>query len=774
MTSNDWQERVLTDEELQAVLGKLGALEGMQVLQRQLALRSAQHEDAPQLRNEVSNHLELGLTGFIPTVEQVSESEPTEGPITEAEEQPQASSVSDIAGNLNALFASRQHVEFEPAPALEISAVEHNLSYAPITLESDTKSFFIPTFANPLPDTQSVEVVTPIAQHMGESQPASVEDRVAAIEPVVETADQPSVEPVVEVAEVPVDEAVVEFPAVPAVEPFAVTEGEAGVAAPADLASAEEAVTAYEEADTTSTAQPNLVDDVILAVGGEADTAEQPVAIESAPNITPVPDVLPITGLVPVEERALPAASISVPTTDGKSGFGALLATWNGTGNLLFLIAAGFTAASLKFNLVTVLAGAFGALATAGFGFGTAALSARRGRQPQATISRAAFGVRGAVIPLIFVMLAKYAATAFATIATVFALAWFYPSLPKTISIGGLAIDSFYLLLVLVLLVAAIVTILGSAARFVVTLVVALGTAIWALGILGTTAALSPASFNLGGGIDAGKALAFASALVILLSVVWGTTAADETPNLRNEIVAPKLLAAGLASHAIVGSVAVLSGYAYYNLDLVALKGEAMGVLFTVAAVLALSHQIRRSADSFSGFGLAGTRWWVIVLSALLVALAGVSGHLFVDESSLKSGAISLLPVAGVPVVAWLAIFGVDSVLRRDDYHEISLLRDYGFYGRVCVNNLAGWVLAVAVGLGFVRSDVPGFTWLGYLAGPLGFSVTGSQADAGVWIAFAIGLLAPLTTLGRIRDQEAEGRALQDRHKELINVLGEL
>jgi hypothetical protein len=187
-----------------------------------------------------------------------------------------------------------------------------------------------------------------------------------------------------------------------------------------------------------------------------------------------------------------------------------------------------------------------------------------------------------------------------------------------------------------------------------------------------------------------------------------------------------------------------------------------------------LSHQIRRTSDSFSGFGLSGTRWWVVVLSTLLVVVGVVFGHAFVSDAEIKSGALSLLPVAGVPVVAALAIFGIDSVLRREDYHEVSLLRDYGFYGKFNWVNLGGWALAVVVGLGFVESPVPGFTWLGYLSHPLGFAATGARAAAGVWIAFLIGLLTPLLTIARIRDQEAEGIALQARHKELLNVLGDL
>ena len=784
MTSNDWQERVLPDEELQAVLASVGALEGMQVLQRQLELRSQGHESPAELRSEVPNHLELGLTGFVPVA---TESEPllvepaaeplgtSEAPASAARAEAvpsESQAAGDIVSSLNAMFANRQKVSFEApdaAPKQSVSEPEPEGSrvgedqsasellesaYAPVPLESDTKSFFIPTFANPLPNTESVPVVTPMLDSVPKSSREATPSTPEALAVDVTEVATP-VAPLPIVAASPEATEPESESDVPALQETDIQESEIQSFVDADIPSAEEAITAFEEADTTSTAQPTLVDEVILAVGGESD---------GFPLIEPEDS----TGASQVASPAEPDIEA------GKYGFGALLATWNGTGNLLFLIAAGFIAASLGLNLVTVAAGAFGAMAAAGFGFGTAALSARRGRQPQATISRAAFGVRGAAIPMVLVMLAKYAATSVATIGCVFALVWFFPALPAYLTIGEARVDSFYIVLLVLLVLSTFVTVLGSAARYIVTAAVAVITLMAVLVILGATAASSPATLSFTGSIDAGKALALASALIILVSVIWGTTAADETPLLRSRIPAPQLLASGLLSHAILGTLAVLAGYAYFGIQAPWLKNEFVGGGFALLAVLALSHQLRRSADSFTGFGLSGTRWWVVVLSSVLVAVAVFAGHLFTDENTLKAAALSLLPVAGVPVVAWLAIYGMDSVLRRDDYHEVSLLRDYGFYGKLRVTNLAGWLLAVVVGFGFVESNVPGFGWLGYLGRPLGFAATGSQADTGVWLAFVIGLLSPLLTLSKIRDQEAEGRALLARHKELVNVLGEL
>ncbi|MDE2409147.1 MAG: hypothetical protein KGL72_02445 [Actinomycetales bacterium] len=740
MTTNDWQSRLMSDDELQHVLANLGALEGMQVLQRQLELRSQSHEASSDLREEVSSHPELGLTDVVQIIDAPMSPEPE----VKAEPQVQETApATDIAGSLNALFANRQQVSFEPVAPLEVSETPRvvpeavaNPGYNPVPLESNTNSFFIPTFSNPLPGTESIEVVTPMAQPI---DPAKVSSSKSDEEPVA-------------TAETPV--------AAPLVQTPPVAEWESSQEPALEIPSAEEAITAFEEADTTSTAQPNLVDDVILSVGGELDESLEIPLVEPAASVA---------ATVTAEAIGSELGQTSPQPKRLKSGLGKLIATWNGTGNLLFLIAAGFATASMHFSLATVLVGAFGALAVTGFGFGTAALSAKRGAQPQATLSRAAFGVRAAAIPLVFVTIAGYAATSLASTFIVTGVHFFYPALPGLVF--GLPVQ--YLLLGALLLLAAAATVFDGARRLLMTRTVAYVSFAWIAAVLGFGISSTPKVLDLGA-VNSQQALALASVLLIVISIIWGTSAADETPQLATDLHPAKLLATGLLSHSIIGTIAVWAGFAFANVVWAPLVMQILGGLFALAAIAALSHQIRRIADSYSGFGLMGTRWWVVVGSLIIVAAGTVSMWLFVDPADLAPGVESLLPVAGVPVIAWLATYGVDTVLRRDEYHEVSLLRDYGFYGRVRVINLAGWIIATAVGLGFVESWVPGFAWLGYIAHPLGYSATGLQADTGVWIAFAIGVIAPLFTVGAIREQEAEGQALANRHKDLINVLGDL
>lgn len=768
MTSNDWQNNLLSDEELQQTLATMGPLEGMQVLQRQLEIRNSAHQEQSTIRAEVSNHLDLGMTDVVPMVldndgihpvPAIASTNQTAAVETKNSE---ATSDADIVNNLNALFASRTVAEpsqpaaqtiggkstsnDETAPATPAMPMPTFASepetlasgvaqvptqdYAPKPVVSDTNSVFIPTFANPLP-----RVEAELASTESSAVPAS-EDRTTAEVPV-----QPSLAT-----------AGIEVPSAPT---WSVANAQSD-----ELPSAEEAVTAFEEGNTVNSPLPTLVDDLIIEVGGSDD---------GTPAHT-------TSGSIPVYalEDQTPADSGSSPIIHKPgSGIGYLMASWNGTGGLLFLIAAGFVVGMLKFSLITVLAGAFGALAVTGLGFGTAAVTARRGRQPQATISRAVFGVRGASVPLAFITLARYAATAVAATAAVIAVTWYFPALPKNVQVNGVTVDSFYLILVAIVGLAALATAIGVAGRRTLTQIVAYTTIAWVAAAIGLGIWLTPNQFSLGN-LDSPQALSLASAILIVISIIWGTTAADETPNLRSSIHSIKLIAAGLFNQTIIGTAAVLAGFVYFGLNLAAVKSTSMGVVLAVAIVLALSHLVRRTADSFSGFGLVGTRWWVLLLSVLIVTAGVVAMHYFAPQNNLNAAVLSLLPVAGVPVIAWLAAYGIDAILRRENYHEVSLLRDYGFYGKVSFVNLFGWLIATIAGLGFVSSDVPGFGWLGFLAKPLGFSEAGINADTGVWVAFAIAAIAPLLTIGKIRIQEAEGRALEERHKELVDVLGEI
>jgi hypothetical protein len=160
------------------------------------------------------------------------------------------------------------------------------------------------------------------------------------------------------------------------------------------------------------------------------------------------------------------------------------------------------------------------------------------------------------------------------------------------------------------------------------------------------------------------------------------------------------------------------------------------------------------------------------IIAVLAVALAvfgisylGASGFWF----NLKGYALFL----AVPVAAWSGIFVSDVLIRRIAYHEVSLSRSYGFYKALNLTNTLGWLIAVILGWGLLKSELVEFQWLGFLADITSNAEFWAQSNLGVVIAFAIGLLLPVTAgIPRIKRQEREVLLIEARRNDLKDVMG--
>ena len=198
-------------------------------------------------------------------------------------------------------------------------------------------------------------------------------------------------------------------------------------------------------------------------------------------------------------------------------------------------------------------------------------------------------------------------------------------------------------------------------------------------------------------------------------------------------------------------------------------------VIFVVAVGLSILHLITASLYSLSGnlIGIVKIPGWVaaLLVSALIIASVLVPSY-FVAASTLHESVIELVLLTGVVAAAWAGIFVSDALARTRGYHEVSLTREYGFYGKFNFVNALGFLLAVALGFGYLNGGPQLSSWTGYLGDftPEIFDLAGSSI--GIAMAFGLAALLPIVLgIPRIRKQERNLAELDQRRQELKEFL---
>jgi hypothetical protein len=198
-------------------------------------------------------------------------------------------------------------------------------------------------------------------------------------------------------------------------------------------------------------------------------------------------------------------------------------------------------------------------------------------------------------------------------------------------------------------------------------------------------------------------------------------------------------------------------------------------VFFVVAVGLSILHLITASLYSLSGnlIGIVKIPGWVSALVVSMLVLAGVLvPSYFVAASTLHESVLELVLLAGVVAATWAGIFVSDALARTRGYHEVSLTREYGFYGKFNFVNTLGFLLAVALGFGYLNGGPQLSSWTGYLGDltPELFEIAGS--NIGIAMAFGLAALLPVILgIPRIRKQERNLAELDQRRQELREFL---
>ena len=198
-------------------------------------------------------------------------------------------------------------------------------------------------------------------------------------------------------------------------------------------------------------------------------------------------------------------------------------------------------------------------------------------------------------------------------------------------------------------------------------------------------------------------------------------------------------------------------------------------VIFVVAVGLSLLYLVIASMYSLSGnlTGLARMPGWLAaVIGAVLLLTAVLVPSLLVAVSTLHESILELVLLAAVVASAWAGVFISDALIRTRGYHEVSLTREYGFYGRFNLANTFGFLLSVALGFGYLNGGPQLSGWSGYLGDftPEIFEIAGS--NIGIAMAFGLAALFPVIFgIPRIKKQERNLAELDQRRQELKEFL---
>jgi purine-cytosine permease-like protein len=383
---------------------------------------------------------------------------------------------------------------------------------------------------------------------------------------------------------------------------------------------------------------------------------------------------------------------------------------------------------------------------------GISSLAGKRASAPTMTISRAAFGVKGNVVPgllsyLIFVGW-ETVLVALATLATETVLTRVGNIEPNVSRIIGFSI-------------AAGLTIVGGVLGFRVIMriqkVLTLLTITLTAGYIALTAHL--VNWDSVSAIPSGNIQAFLGALIFAITGIglgWVNCAADYSRYLPRTVSSRGVVGWTVFGASIVPITLVIYGsmLAGSSKDLADKIGmDPIGALTTLVPTWYL---IPFAAVAI--LGLIGGAILDLYSSGLALISVGVpiKRHVAasIDAVIMGLGTIYIVWIAkdffgpfqgflitlGVPIAAWSAIFVADVFMRKRDFKEEDLFNPKGIYGSWNLRSLSLVAVGAIVGWGFVTNTFASWlSWQGYFMGLIG-GKDGAWAYSNVGVIFALAI----------------------------------
>jgi len=383
---------------------------------------------------------------------------------------------------------------------------------------------------------------------------------------------------------------------------------------------------------------------------------------------------------------------------------------------------------------------------------GVSSLAGKKSNAPTMVLSRAAFGVKGNLIPgmlsyLIFVGW-ETVLISLATLATgtVF------------IRVGGLDEN-----LAMVLGFAIAVSLTVSAGVLGHSVIMKLQRYLTIITIVMTAVyialTIDQVDWAQVTSMKSGSAQGFIGALIFAATGIglgWVNSAADYSRYLPRSVSSSSVVGWTVFGASIVPIILVIFGAALAGSseDLAgAIAEDPIGalttllptwylVIFALVAILGLVGgailNLYSSGLTLISIGLPVKRHVAASLDALIM-LIGVIYFVWVADDFFYPFQGFLITL-GVPVAAWSAIFVTDVLLRKG-YDEQDLYRINGRYGAWNFTSISVLVVATIVGWGFVTNGFASWlTWQGYFLGVIGGKEgEWAYSNLGVFFALAIG-----------------------------------
>ena len=383
---------------------------------------------------------------------------------------------------------------------------------------------------------------------------------------------------------------------------------------------------------------------------------------------------------------------------------------------------------------------------------GISSLAGKRSNAPTMILSRAAFGVKGNIVPgalsyLIFVGW-ETVLVSLATLAT------------GTVFMRVGHIDH-NLALIIGFVVAVSLTVFGGVLGFStimrlqkwLTLITVFMTIVYIALTVDTV------NWSAVTAIKDGSTQAFIGALIFGITGIglgWVNAAADYSRYLPRTVSSKAVVGWTVLGASIVPIILVIYGSALAGSSKELSDAIAMDPIGALTTLLPTWFLIPFALVAV--LGLVGGAILDLYSSGLTLVSIGlpVKRHIAasIDATIMLAGTIYIVWFAenfffpfqgflitlGVPVATWSAIFVADVLLRKNPYSEIDLFDSRGRYGAWNRNSLGLIAVGSIVGWGFVTNTfAPWLAWQGYFLGAIG-GKDGPWAYANVGVIFALAI----------------------------------